>query len=80
MGYLTQTGQPFTGTCEAPCEKAGSNGGAPSGTGGSCTAGHGSGFGHQGTSCNTTIDFDGTNGCCVPGTDMVADIEFFTCE
>jgi hypothetical protein len=80
QGYLTQTGQPFSGNCEVACAKASANGGAPTGTGGSCMALHGSGDFPQTLSCNATLSYDGTAGCCAPGTDGVADIEFFACR
>ncbi len=78
-GYLTQTGSAFTGTCELACQKAGSNGGAPSGTGPQCTAFHGSGDMPPTVMCNFTFKFDDKSGCCAPGTDGAADVEFYTC-
>lgn len=80
VGYLTQTGSAFSGTCEVACQHAGSNGNAPSGTGGTCMATHGTGDFPQTTSCNATLMYDGQSGCCVPGTDGVADIEFYDCK
>src|SRR5258706_4436070 len=80
QGYLTQAGQPFTGNCEIGCQKAGSGGGAPTGTGGSCMAAHGSGDFPTVISCNSTLVFEDNHGCCASGQDGVADIEFFVCR
>lgn len=77
QGYLDQTGSAFTGTCEAACQKAGSNGSAPTGKGGTCTGLHKDG--EPTITCGMTFDFDGTPGCCSVGTDGVADVEFFAC-
>jgi hypothetical protein len=79
QGYLTQAGTPFTGNCEVACQKAGSNGGSPVGTGGACTGAHGSGFGQTTVDCAHTLDYQDNNGCCAPGTDGVADVEFYVC-
>lgn len=76
-GYLDQTGAPFTGSCELACEKAGSNGSAPAGKGGTCTAIHKTG--EPTITCPMTLTFSDTVGCCATGTDGVADVEFFAC-
>jgi hypothetical protein len=79
-GYLDLTGQPFTGTCEAACQKAGSNGAAPTGMGGTCEAVHGSGTSQKFITCGMTFQFDGDlPGCCATGTGT-ADVEFFSCR
>lgn len=79
QGYLTTSGAPFTGNCEVACQKAGSNGAAPVGTGGACSGSHGSGFQEQVVSCGNTLNYEDNHGCCAPGTDGAADVEFFVC-
>src|SRR5690242_6957422 len=80
QGYLTQTGSAFTGTCEVACRKAGSNGAAPAGTSGPCNGAHGSGFQQIVINCGTTLDYEDNRGCCAPGQDGVADVEFWVCQ
>jgi len=77
-GYLDNTGQPFNGTCELPCQTASSSGGAPVGNNPGCTGRHGGDNGPV-VMCATTLDYEGIKGCCSSGTDGSANVEFFTC-
>jgi hypothetical protein len=79
QGYLTQTGSAFVGSCDLPCQKAGSNGGAPSGTGPECTGLHGSGDMPPAVMCGFSLKFDDHSGCCASGTDGMADVEWYQC-
>jgi hypothetical protein len=80
QGYLTQTGAPFTGTCERACAMAGSGGNAPTGMGGACMAYHGPRTTpSQVVQCGMTLDYGDFVGCCATATDGKADVEFFVC-